>query len=518
MKGKKPNILIILADDLGYSDVGCFGGDIDTPNLDRLATQGVRLTEFHNTARCSPSRASLLTGLHPHQAGMAHLQGRYGPYTKKLSEHSVTLAEVVKSSGYRTYMSGKWHVGSVPPHERGFENATIYKPPGYFSKEGHTINGVPLEIGQIPSPFFSTDHMTDQAISYLDSHAAHTPDDPFFLYMAYTAPHFPLQAKEEDINKYKGRFDQGWDIMREAKFERMKQMGIVDPLWRCSKKETSAVEAWEDDPHQAWRIQAMEVYAAMVDCMDQNIGRIVGKLEQLGELDNTFIMFLSDNGGNGEFPTIKDASILPGGPTYPTENGHYGYGWANLSNTPFRMFKHYIHEGGIASPCIIHWPDGLKEKGGIRRSPAQLTDVMATIVDISGSSYPDSYNGHTIQPMEGVSMMPILEHDTSVKDYMFWEHEGNCGIRHHQWKLVRFYDEPWELYDMSSDGTETKDLALLYPKLVEQLQEAYQGWTARAQVLSRPEYMEHDRREVKSEQVVDIEKMKRTMQVMRSDE
>ncbi|MCC2685063.1 MAG: arylsulfatase [Paenibacillaceae bacterium] len=508
-----PNILLILADDMGFSDIGAYGGSIDTPNLNRLAEQGLRLNGFYNTARCSPSRASLLTGLHPHQAGMAHLQGRFGPYTKQLSDNCVTIAEVLKSHGYGTYMSGKWHAGVVPPHKRGFDKAAVYPGGDYFKREGIAVNGEKLDPANFGDDYFSTDSMTQHSIQFLADHFREQPDKPFFLYQAYTAPHFPLQAKESDIAKYKGRFDQGWDVLRAEKYERMLKLGLIDPAWKLSLSEDSAVEPWEDEPQKAWRLRAMEVYAAMIDCMDQNIGKLIRALEEAQQLSNTLIFFLSDNGGNGEFPTIRDPGLLPGGPEYAMTNGHYGYGWANLSNTPYRMYKHYIHQGGIASPFIVHWPAGLARTGEIASTAVQLTDVMATIVDLTDAEYPSEFNGHSILPMEGVSMRPVLEGAEIAKDYLFWEHEGNCGVRQGKWKLVRFHNEPWELYDMEKDATETTDLAADRPDLVKALDDQYAKWTKRANVLTFEEYSQYDTRKINGPgQVVNIAKLKANRQ------
>lgn len=508
---RKPNVIVILADDMGYSDIGCFGGIIETPNLDRLAQNGVRLTEFYNTARCSPSRASLLTGLHPHQAGMAHLQGKYGPYTQQLSDNCVTIAEALKNNGYETYMSGKWHAGIVPPHERGFNKAMVYPGGNYYNREGISLNGEVLPAESIGDDYFSTDHMTDTAVEMLRSHLEEKPEEPFLLYMAYTAPHFPLHAKESDISKYKGRFDKGWEILRQEKYERMKEMGLIDPSWELSPMEASATEPWSEEPHKEWRLRAMEVYAAMIDCMDQNIGKLLDLLEQSGQLDNSLIMFLSDNGGNGEFPVIKNVDVLPGGSDFKTEYGHYGYGWANLSNTPFRMFKHYIHEGGIASPFIVHWPSRLEDKGSIKKTPVQLPDIMATILAATDTDYPKTFQGNTIIPLEGVSMLPIFENAHFEKEYLFWEHEGNCGVRHGDWKLVKFHGEPWELYDKAKDGTELYDLVDQFPDIVSQLDEHYEQWRSRSNVLTHEEYEQHSKNPGFKGQVADINIVKQFM-------
>ncbi|WP_239628644.1 arylsulfatase [Paenibacillus sp. H1-7] len=488
---KKPNFVLILADDLGYSDIGCYGGHIETPNLDKLAAGGIRLTQFTNTARCSPSRASLLTGLHPHQAGMAHLQGYYGPYTLKLNDSCVTIAEVLRENGYGTYMSGKWHLGPGLPHQRGFDKAYHYLGVDYFATERITLNGVKIDPSSIGKNYYSTDDMTDKAIGLLEEHMSATPEKPFFLYMTYTAPHFPLQAKDIDITKYKGRFDRGWDALQQEKFARMKEMGIIDPDWELPAMDDSGAGAWEKEISKSWRLRAMEVYAAMVDSMDQNIGRLIQTLEKSGELDNTFLVFLSDNGGNAEFLHIKDTTKLPGGPGYTEGNGHYGAGWAGLSNTPFRMYKHYIHQGGIASPFIVHWPAGLNEKGVLRKMPAQLTDIMATVLELSGSKYPEEYKGHKIIPAEGTSLLSILENDTTSKQYLFWEHEGNCGVRNNNWKLVKFEDYPWELYDLEKDGTEMHDVAGSQPEIVKQLSDEYEKWTKRANVMNKREYLKY---------------------------
>jgi arylsulfatase len=492
--GKRPNVVIILADDMGYSDIGCYGGSIETPNLDKLAAGGVRLSQFCNTARCSPSRASLLTGLHPHQAGMAHLQGEYGPYTKQLSSSSVTIAEVLKPLGYGTYMSGKWHLGAPQgsPHKRGFDKAYVYPATSlYFDSKGVKLNDSPLGPSSFPKDYFATDDITDKAIAMLKDHLNAHADKPFFLYLPFTAPHFPLQAKPADIAKYKGRFDRGWDQLRKERYERMKQIGLIPAAWELSALDSSDAYSWDNEPHQAWRLRAMEVYAAMVDCMDQNIGKLVKMLEQTGQIDNTLLIFLSDNGGNAEFENIKDPSKLPGGRNYDHANGHYGLGWANMSNTPFRMYKHYIHEGGIAAPFIAHWPDRLKQTGVICHKPAQLTDVMATIVDVTGATYPEEFNGHQIIPPEGASMMSIFEKDESAKDYLFWEHEGNCGVRQGNWKLVKFYNYPWELYDMEKDGTEMHDVAKQHPDIVSKLNDQYVQWTVRANVKTKLEYAKY---------------------------
>src|SRR5699024_8847484 len=489
---EQPNILLILNDDMGYSDIGCYGGEMDTPNLDELADNGTRFTQFYNTARCSPSRASLLTGLHPHQTDIGVLTYNQGPegYAGDLNKNCVTMAEVLRNQGYRTYMSGKWHISSelnTPsdswPKQRGFDHfyGTIIGAGSFYDPNTLTRGNENIEHeAKEDLDFFYTDAISDQAVNYIEEHQKTAPDQPFFQYVAYTAPHWPLHAHEEDIEKYKGRFDEGWDVLREKRMKRMKAMGIIDNSWDLSDRDPSQ-PAWEEASDKEWRLRCMEVYAAQIDRMDQGIGRIMDSLKNTGQLDNTLVIFLSDNGACAEdipsdvtkeemvdqlqlasAKTGRAEEVLFG--TRPdvmrgAENTYQSYetAWVNLSNSPFRLYKHWIHEGGISTPLIMSWPEGIKEKGVLRHSPGQLPDIMATILDITGSEYPETYNGHEIHPLEGSSLMPIVEDDTPKNDPLFWEHEGNAGIREGQWKLVRDYPGDWELYDMANDRTELMD-------------------------------------------------------------
>lgn len=522
---EQPNILLILNDDMGYSDIGCYGGEIDTPNLDKLADNGTRFTQFYNTARCSPSRASLLTGLHPHQTGIGVLTYDQGPegYAGDLNNHSVTIPEVLKEQGYSTYMSGKWHISSelnTPseswPVQRGFENfygtiigAGSFYDPNTLTRQNENIEHEAKE----DSEFFYTDAISDQAVQYIENHHETNPDKPFFQYVAYTAPHWPLHAHEEDIQKYEGRFNEGWDVLREKRMERMKAMGIIDESWDLSDRDPEQ-PAWEDAADKEWRLRCMEVYAAQIDRMDQGIGRIMKSLEDTGQLDNTLVIFLSDNGAcaedipsdvtkeemvhqlqlardktrNGEdvlFGNRRD--VMPG-----AENTYQSYEtpWANLSNTPFRLYKHWIHEGGVATPLIMSWPEGIDEKGTMRHSPGQLTDIMATILDVTGSTYPEEYNGNAIYPLEGKSVMPIVKDDTPKDDPLFWEHEGNAGIRMGKWKLVRDYPGSWELYNMAQDRTELVDVAGEHPEKVAEMEKRYNEWADRCGVIPREKILD----------------------------
>ena len=519
MKSSKPNVVLILNDDMGYSDIGCYGGEIETPNLDRLAANGLRFSQFYNTARCSPSRASMLTGLHPHQTGVGILTYDSGPegYAGNLNHRCVTIPQALKRNGYRTYMSGKWHVASsltkptdTWPMQRGFDEfyGTIIGAGSFYDPNTLTRGNDNAEHEAREPGFFYTDAISDQAVAFLDKHEREHPGTPFFEYVAYTAPHWPLHAHEEDIAKYKGRFDKGWDRLREERLDKLVEWGILHAQWKLSPRDPTQ-PPWTEAEHKAWLLRCMEVYAAQVDRMDQGIGRILGALERHGRLDDTVVMFLADNGACAEdIPedvTIdelvnklmiarshtrsgepvhfgNDPGRMPG-----PENTYQSYGtaWANLSNAPFRLYKHWIHEGGISTPLIVHWPAGIREKGGLRHAPGYLPDIMATILDITGSEYPTTLEGNDIDPLEGTSLFPVFQQDGLDRPPMFWEHEGNAAVRIGKWKLVRNYPGPWELYDMESDRTELNDIAAQHPERVEAMALQYEAWAARCGVIPR---------------------------------
>ncbi len=516
----KPNIVIILADDMGYSDIGCYGGEIDTPNLDRLGRAGLRYSQFYNTARCSPSRASLLTGLHPHQTGIGVLTYGTGPegYPGDLTEACATIPEVLKSAGYRSYMSGKWHVArdlTAPsgswPMQRGFDDyfGTITGCGSFFHPNTLTRRNATADALATGDPdFFYTDAINDEAAGFIRGHAENHPEQPFFLYIAHTAPHFPLHAHDEDIAKYKGRFDQGWDRLREQRLERLRVAGILNDSWRLSERDPSQ-PPFDQAQNKEWQLRRMEVYAAQVDRMDRGIGRVLDALEETGRLDDTLILFLSDNGGCAEnIPLEIDIrqfvdelmiaqectrdgravrignfpDIMPGGEdTYQS----YGIAWANLSNTPFRLYKHWVHEGGIATPFIVHWPNGIKKAGGIRHATGQLPDIMATILELTGAKYPTERDGRPVPPCEGVSLVPTFSGDRERHAPMFWEHEGNAAVREGKWKLVCDYPGPWELYDMDTDRTEINDLSSVHSERVKRMAAAYDAWAKRCKVIPR---------------------------------
>jgi len=516
---KRPNILLILNDDMGYSDISCYGGEVETPNLDRLANNGLRFTQFYNTARCSPSRASLLTGLHPHQTGIGILTYDSGPegYAGNINQSCATIAEVLKTAGYRTYLSGKWHVSSnltQPtdswPLQRGFDKffGTIIGAGSFYDPNTLTRGNDNAEHEARQPGFFYTDAISDEAVKMLRTHQQQHADDPFFQYVAYTAPHWPLHAHDEDIARYKGRFDAGWDTLREQRLENLVRLGILDAKWKLTDRDPSQ-QAWTEAQHKEWLARCMEVYAAQIDRMDQGIGRILQQLEADGELDNTLVIFLADNGACAEdIPenvTIDELvnklmiarthtrdgavvrfgnnpELMPGAEdTYQS----YGTAWANLSNTPFRLYKHWIHEGGISTPLIMHWPKGIAQRGEIRHTPGYLPDIMATVLDISGVPYPKSLGGRTILPLEGHSLQPAFLADLEQRPPMFWEHEGNSAARIGRWKLVRQHGNAWELYDMVEDRTELNDLANQDPDRVADMTRQYEAWAFRCGVLDR---------------------------------
>lgn len=524
-KPSRPNILIILNDDMGFSDIGCYGGEIETPNLDRLARNGLRYSQFYNTARCSPSRASLLTGLHPHQTDIGILTYDTGPegYAGDLNRKCVTIAEVLKAEDYRTYLSGKWHIAkslTEPtdswPLQRGFDEfyGTIIGAGSFYNPNTLTRRNDNIEHEAETDPgFFYTDAINDQAAAYLRTHAAVHADTPFFLYVAHTAPHWPLHAHEEDIAKYKGRFDAGWDRLREERLARLVESGIIHPAWKLTDRDPTQ-PPWTKAERREWLLRCMEVYAAQIDRMDQGIGRILTALEETGQLDNTLLLFLSDNGGCAEDIPVgvtarelvdelmiakaatrdgrpvrfgNHPDVEPGGEdTYQS----YGTAWANLSNTPFRLYKHWIHEGGIATPLIVHWPDGIKERGGLRHAPGQLPDIMATVLEVTGARYPASHRGHEILPCEGESLAPSFAADTTDRGPLFWEHEGNAAVRVGKWKLVRKYPGDWELYDMEADRTEMHDLAGQEPRRVQDMAALYAQWAERCGVIPREKILD----------------------------
>jgi arylsulfatase A-like enzyme len=490
----KPNIVIIMADDMGYSDIGCYGGEIKTPSIDGLAENGLRFTQFYNAGRCCPTRASLLTGLYAHQTGIGHMTNEneqlrfdlgYPGYRGYLNRQCVTIAEALKPAGYRTLMAGKWHVGTFDgmwPVDRGFDDyfGIIRGASNFFRPHPDkllTRNRTPVVPGE---DFYTTDAFTSSAIDFVDA-SERNDDQPFFLYLAYTSPHWPLHAWPEDVQKYRGKYSVGWDKVREARLERMTAMGLIKTTWQMTARDAVNWDTLSAGKKDEMDLR-MAIYAAQVDRMDQNIGKLVAALKERGELDDTLIFFLSDNGGCAE------GGMLGRGPVeiLTTKNGYtqaYGQAWANASNTPFRKYKHWVHEGGIASPLVAHWPNGIAARGEFRTQPSHLIDLMATAVDLAEADYPVTFGGNRITPLEGKSLVPAFSNDPIARDAIYWEHEGNRAVRRGKWKLVAENLGPWELYDMEADRTETDDLMPLYPEVGREMIEMYTDWAGERGVL-----------------------------------
>jgi len=536
----RPNIVFILADDMGFSDIGCYGSEIETPHLDALAAGGLRFSDFHNSPRCCPSRAALLTGLYSQQAGMGLMTSDYGRYpypgyAGELSQHCVTVAEALKAGGYTTMMTGKWHLTPLDrkqdyPLERGFDRyyGIINGAASYFDPASLTLDNKPIEVTKDEPDYYLTNSIGDYSAKFIDQAAE--KDKPFFLYAAFTAGHWPLMAPEPAIARYKGRYSNGWDALRAERHARQLAMGMVRPEWGLTARDPR-VPAWELASFHEWEQRRMEVYAAQIDLLDQNIGKIVNTLRQRGLLDNTLIFFMSDNGGNFEemgriapgrprpafmpektkegLPVVpgNDPSIMPGP---ATTFASYGIPWGNASNTPFRLYKHYAHEGGISTPFIVHWPHGLAHKG-ITHEIGHEIDVMPTVLEAAGVSYPAlSKAGTPPPPLEGKSLLPVFAGRPLPERSLFWEHEGNCAVREGRWKLVSRFPDAWELHDMENDRTERYDLAGKQPEQVKKMAADYAAWAGRVGVqpwpmpetprgperngaMPSPDYLLHDR-------------------------
>lgn len=536
----RPNIIYILSDDMGYSDIGCYGGEIETPHLDSLAENGLRFTQFYNTGRCCPTRASLLTGLYPHQAGIGHMTNDRGHdgYRGELSRNCVTIAEVLGAHGYRTYLSGKWHVTKAIapktdagkhnwPRSRGFDRfyGTIHGAGSFF--DPFTLTRGNQFVSPFADPlyppdawpsdtYYYTDAISDHAVDYVKNHHFDHGDQPFFMYVAYTAAHWPMHALPEDIAKYEGRYDDGYDAIRKRRYEKMLALGLIS---ESSTTNFPIPSKSKETEHWQWDKRNMEVYAAMVDNMDRGIGRIVEALTETGEIENTLICYLQDNGGCAENygrrgeggSRAEKPSLDPIDPTafgqamtpkqsrdgYPMRTGKgsmagpadtaigYGQAWASVSNTPFREYKHYVHEGGIATPLIVHWPGAIKRTGELDRTPSHLIDLMATAVDASGADYPAVFHdGQMIKPMEGTSLVPAMLGEKVERETLFWEHEGNRAVRSGDYKLVaKGAKGPWELYDLLKDRSEQNDLSKQRPGLAKELEQKWMAYAERANVL-----------------------------------
>ena len=521
-----PNIVYILADDMGFSDIGCYGGEIDTPNLDALAKGGLRFTQFYNTARCCPTRASLLTGLYPHQAGIGHMMEdrKLEGYTGNLNKSCVTIAEALKPAGYQSYAVGKWHVTNVThpksdadkfnwPLQRGFSRfyGTIHGAGSFFDPNTLTRDNEyvsPFADAEYPTDeYYYTDAISDHAAKFVKEH---DKTKPFFLYVAYTAAHWPMHAKTQDIAKYKGRYAAGYEAVRKTRYEKMINEGVIT---KTNSTPWPLPPDLGEKEFGEWEQRRMEVFAAMVDSMDQGIGRIVQTLKDAGQYENTLICFLQDNGGCAEVvgsvgigqPRAATPSLPPLSKDYlqpdmvpkqtrdgfPVRQGRgvmagpadtylgYGAAWATVSNTPFRKHKHWTHEGGISTPLIAHWPAGITRKGQLESTPGHLIDLMATAVDLSKTTYPAN-----VKPMEGRSLVPLFTGGKIQREAIYWEHEGNRAVRMGDWKMVAEHGKPWELYNIAEDRSEQHDLSQQEPDRVKQMTAMYDAYARRANVES----------------------------------
>lgn len=515
-KPKKPNILIIMADDMGYSDAGCYGSEIQTPNLDKLASNGIRFTNFYNTGRCWPSRTSILSGYYPQsirrdkfsniQLEKDHpVMGNPGVRPR----WAQLLPVYLKPLGYRSYVSGKWHIDGEPL-KNGFDHSYLISNTSFFRSEGDTED----DIKQPPIPAssdkssYSTIRTADYAIKFLKEHAEKYPGQPFFQYLAFHAPHFPLHALPEDIAVYRNRYKTGWDIIRQERYERMKQMGMINcplsplnpetiPSWNfpeaklkemIGENEVAYAVPWNSlSPGQKdFQAEKMAVHAAMIHRMDMEIGRVLEQIKSMGVLDNTLIIFISDNGasaeqiirGDGHDPKAPVGSAL----TYLG----IGPGWSSAANTPLRLHKSWNHEGGISTPFIVCWPAGIKSKGELRHNPGHLIDVVPTLLEITGVEMPDEVEGLKVPPLPGKSLVPAFKKDNTVKhDYLWWNHEGNRAIRVANWKIAADHENPWELYDLSNDRSEIQNLAVKYPEKVKELEQIWFKHAEEFRVLSK---------------------------------
>ncbi len=495
-----PNIIVILADDMGYSDIGCYGGEIRTPSIDALAAGGLRFTQFYNAARCCPTRASLLTGLYPHQAGVGAMvsPGREPGYRGRLTEQCVTVAEVLRSAGYQTFMCGKWHVSHYDynnpeptlhraswPLQRGFDRffGTLAGGGSFYAPVSLMNDNAFIQPGE---GFYYTDAISDHAVRYIREA---DPQRPLFLYIAHTAPHWPLHAPEADIAQYEGVYDVGWDAIRTARRERMTELGIIRREWPLSPR-NGGVPPWQSAENQSWQARRMAVHAAMITVMDRGIGRVMEALRAAGRYENTLVLFLSDNGASDEViqgTATRHGKFARGGtrpdvpPGAPDTYASFGPHWANVSNTPFREFKKWNHEGGVATPLVVHWPARIKEPGALRHTPAHVIDIMATAADSAGAAYPARYNGNAILPLEGVSLLSVFEGRPLERTApIFFEHMGNRAMRDGKWKLVMKKGGKWELYDMEADRVELNNLAATHPERVSAMREQWENWALRA--------------------------------------
>ncbi len=530
---RKPNIIVILADDLGFSDVGCYGGEIHTPNIDYLADNGLRYTQFYNTSRCCPTRAALLTGLYNQQAGIGKMTDAEDEpgYWGHLTDNTVTLAEVLKSAGYQTAMTGKWHVSNTTvqknpadqlawlnhqkdygdfaplnqyPTSRGFDKyfGNIWGVVDFFDPFSLVSGTKPVKT--VPKNYYHTDAISDTTVAYINSFAK--TSSPFFIYVAETAPHWPLMALPADIARYKDTYKGGWDAIRKARYAKMSKLGLIDPAKTKLSARWQGDLSWEKNPDKQWDARAMAVHAAMIDRMDQGIGHIIQALRKTGQLDNTLILFLSDNGASPEncaaygpgfdrpnktrdgLPIVYDLKkqLLPGA---ETSYASIGQRWANVANTPYQYWKAESYEGGVHTPLVAFWPKGITaKKGSYSAQVGHVMDFMSTFVELTGATYPATFRGHAITPTTGISLVPSFRGQaTQGHESLFNEHFGARYARQGDWKLVSSSrDSTWQLFNLATDKSETQDVAAQHPDKVRQLESQWHQWANTHQVFPKP--------------------------------
>ncbi|MFI4911743.1 MAG: arylsulfatase [Sedimentisphaeraceae bacterium JB056] len=500
---KRPNILLVMSDDMGCSDIGCYGGEINTPNINRLAEEGVRFKKFYNTGRCCPSRASLLTGQYSHRVGMGWMTGAdlgTESYAGQLNKKGITIAEGLKLNNYETYMCGKWHLSldknispdgdkSSWPCQRGFDHyyGHLGGGYGYYTRDDLLRDNKFVPTGD---DFYLTNNVTAEAVNYLESHLAEKTGKPFFMYLAYYAPHRPLHVPAQYSEKYEGKYLKGWDRIRQERIKRQKEMGLIDDDVKLSERgpvdSDEMIPAWESVPQEQRKLwdKRMATYAGQIECMDEGLGKVIDTLRDAGELDNTLVIFVSDNGACAEIRGDGNIDTIGGPETVES----YRPNWANVSNTPYRLYKHYVHEGGVMTPLIVRWPSVVKGQGGFCEQIGHFIDILPTCLDAAGVEYPESFDGNKINMPNGVSLLPALQGRKLPQRNLYWEHEANRGIRSGDWKLVSVsvrqepYLRPWELYNLKDDPTEMNDLAAVLPEKKKKLEAMWEKWAIENEV------------------------------------
>jgi arylsulfatase A-like enzyme len=499
---RQPNILLILADDLGYSDVGCYGSEIATPNIDSLAKNGIRFTQCYNTARCWPSRGCLLSGYYAQEIRRDNLPGYGGGGSTARPAWAQLLPSYLDELGYRSYHSGKWHIDGKMRAAGFARSYGILDEDRYFTPRDVTLDDVRQPPIQPDAGYYATRATAQSAVDFLKEHHAKYAAKPFFMYVAFHAPHFPIQALPEDIAIYKDRYTAGWDKIREQRYGRMKKMGLVDcpleplkhsdnvPHWntpeeklqaQIGQQEVGHVLPWNELTEEQKRFQAtkMAVYAAMIHRLDIETGRILDELKQNGDWENTMVLFLSDNGGSADQMIRGDGHDTNAPAGSAKSFLCLGPAWGCVANTPFRMYKSWVHEGGISTPLIVQWPAGIKEHGALRKTPAHIIDLLPTLLELAGRKQSATPANPSAPPLPGRSLVPAFAADVTIpRDFLWWYHDNNRALRVGDWKLVADHKRPWELYNISKDRGEAHDLAKSKPEKLKELAEVWSRQTA----------------------------------------